>query len=451
MSGGGTVRGEGGGAGEEPAAAIEPEVWRRVTGVMERLAASSDLEEVLGLIIDAMRDCLGAERASVFEYDRARQELVASRAHGVERSMRIPADAGLAGEAVRTRRIINVPDCYADARFNPEVDRRTGFRTRCLLTVPLVSFDGVVEGVAQVLNRQAGAGTGPSGRGGAGGGFGATDEVVARALASQAAVAIRRARLLEAERRKNKMEADLLVAAELQRASLPRRLPAVAGYDMAAANRQAEETGGDAYDLMDLGDGRGVMIVMADASGHGVGPALSVAQAMAMVRMGARLGAPLERLIVDLNALLVEALPVGRFVTAFVGLLDTASHGVRYVSAGQAPVVVVRAAGGFEERGAGVPPLGVDRGMTEPTVEEIRLAPGDALLLLSDGYYEQADARGRTLSVAQVVEAAASAVAGPGENRAEEILAGIDRAVATLGGGATAGDDQTAVVVYRQG
>src|SRR5262249_57060521 len=90
----------------------------------------------------------------VFEYDRQRHELVASRAHGVERSLRFSAAAGLAGEAVRTRQIVNVPDCYADERFNPEIDRQTGFRTRCMLTVPLVSFDGMLEGVTPVLNRQ---------------------------------------------------------------------------------------------------------------------------------------------------------------------------------------------------------------------------------------------------------------------------------------------------------
>src|SRR5688572_7024537 len=79
------------------------EAWGRVLVVMERLAASSDLDEVLGLVIDSMRDCLGAERASVFQYDRATHELYATRAHGVDRSLRFSADLGLAGEAVRSR------------------------------------------------------------------------------------------------------------------------------------------------------------------------------------------------------------------------------------------------------------------------------------------------------------------------------------------------------------
>src|SRR5690349_19608445 len=121
--------------------------WRRVLVVMEKLAFSSDLDEILTIVIDAMRDCLGADRAGGFQYDAARGELVASRAHGMEPTLRIPADKGFAGEAVRTRRIINVPDCHADARFNREVDLRTGYVTRSMLTVPLVSFDGIVEGV----------------------------------------------------------------------------------------------------------------------------------------------------------------------------------------------------------------------------------------------------------------------------------------------------------------
>src|SRR5262245_55475074 len=118
---------------------IAPEIFRSILIVMERLAASSDLSEILRLIIDSIRDGLSAQRASVFQYDAAADDLFASSAHGVDRSLRFSAAQGLAGEAVRTRQIINVPDCYADPRFNPEIDRQTGFRTRNMLTIPLVS------------------------------------------------------------------------------------------------------------------------------------------------------------------------------------------------------------------------------------------------------------------------------------------------------------------------
>src|SRR5690606_32975531 len=104
----------------------------------------------------------------------------------------------------------------------------------------------------------------------------------------------------------------------------------------------AEETGGDAYDVIVLDgeeEARGrIVIVMADAAGHGVGPALSVAQAVAMVRMAAVSGASLGEIVSRANRLLHESLPVGRFVAAVIGVLDVASGSFEYVAAGIAPV-----------------------------------------------------------------------------------------------------------------
>ncbi|MBL8757628.1 MAG: GAF domain-containing protein, partial [Phycisphaerae bacterium] len=131
---------------------LPPEVQARVFRVIERLAVSSDLQELIGLIIDSLRDCLAAERATVFQYDEKSQELFISQAHGFA-GVRFPITRGIAGEAARTRAIINVPDAWQDPRFNPEFDKKSGFRTRGLLTIPMLSFDGKLQGVAQVLNK----------------------------------------------------------------------------------------------------------------------------------------------------------------------------------------------------------------------------------------------------------------------------------------------------------
>jgi len=438
---------------------IPAHVWERVVAVMERLASSRDLGEVLQLIIDSMRDCLGADRASVFQYDHASHELFATRAHGVDRSLRFSADLGIAGEAVRTRSIVNVPDCYADPRFNKEIDRQTGYRTRCMLTVPLASFDGGLEGVAQVLNKRGGDG----GEGNGGAVFDAFDETIARALASQAAVAIRRARLLEAEKRKNKIEADLKVAREMQLATLPATLPAVRGYDIAASNRQAEETGGDTFDILGLRGGRGALLLMADATGHGIGPALSATQVQAMLRIAVRLGASLEDAVSHLNALMCEALPIGRFVTAFIGMLgedgsegdgEDGTNRIRYVSAGQAPILVVRADGSYELRDATTLPLGVDPWTGPVPVETLRLDPGDAFVLLSDGYYEYTSEKGTQFGVERAVEAVRAARACT-DGSAQAIIAALDAALGDHGVRPDGtirppSDDQTALVIVRR-
>ncbi|MGE3109852.1 MAG: PP2C family protein-serine/threonine phosphatase [Phycisphaerales bacterium] len=434
-------------AGNEPRNGSQS-AWVRVLGVMERLALSRDLTEVLGLINDAMRDGLEAERASVFRYDRVRDELFSAQAHGVGEELRFAASSGLAGEAAQTRRIINVKDCYSDGRFNPEIDRRTGYRTRTMLTVPLASLDGTLEGVVQVLNKR-----GPTGH------FTQEDELIARALASQAAVAIRRAALLESERQRAKLEADLRVAREIQRATLPTELPRVPGYSVAAWLSPAEETAGDSYDVITRpgdggGSGSGVWLFVADAAGHGVGPALAAAQAQAMFRMGVRAGLELEEMLEHLNSGLRERLPIGMFVCAFVGVLDTRRGAIRYAAAGMSPIVRLRA--GADGRGhaalseATLAPLGVDEEIGEGATAEIVLDAGDGLVVATDGVYEFPSDTGRPQGTGAAVAAMESAWSQSGAAALlRDIAARVCGGIEDGGGGRSAPDDRAILVVAR--
>ena len=70
--------------------------------------------------------------------------------------IRVPSGSGLVGACARERSIINVPDCYADARFDASVDKASGYRTRCMLTLPLVDHIESLVGVMQVLNKRDG-------------------------------------------------------------------------------------------------------------------------------------------------------------------------------------------------------------------------------------------------------------------------------------------------------
>jgi phosphoserine phosphatase len=374
--------------------------------------------------------------------------------------VRLPITKGIAGEAARLRQMLNIADCYADPRFNPEVDRRTGYRTRSMLTIPLVSFDGQLEGVAQVLNKH-------ESRGGV---FGPGDEAVARALAVQAGIALRRAKSIAAEIRRNKIEADLLIARKIQQASWPKALPEVPGYDIAAGADPADETGGDAFDMFVPGAApaawgldapqeghraigapcpRSLMFALGDATGHGIGPALSVAQFRAMFRMGARLGARLRETAAHCNSQLGDDLPTGRFITAFFGRLDPDAHQIEWVSMGQAPVLVVRpgdAPGtGWEIDASGMP-LGVDADSAADVVEPIGMNPGDVFVLLSDGYYEAMNPANQHFGTRRVLEVV-------GANRgasAGEILAALRKATLEFADGRPFDDDQTAIIIKRR-
>ncbi|MCC6175320.1 MAG: GAF domain-containing protein [Chloroflexi bacterium] len=100
---------------------------------------------------------IDADRSSIFIYDEERHELWSRVALGVGRQViRFPADRGIAGHVLTTGVLINVADPYADPRFNPDVDRQTGYRTHSILCGPLRAGDGRSIGVLQVLNRRGG-------------------------------------------------------------------------------------------------------------------------------------------------------------------------------------------------------------------------------------------------------------------------------------------------------
>lgn len=353
----------------------------RVLEVARRLAAPCPLCELLSAVVDAGREVLRAERGSVFLYDQKPHELYMITGTGLE-ALRFCADQGLAGQCANSRNVLNIPDCYADARFNQDIDRKTGYRTNCMITVPLVGLEDKLVGVMQMLNAQRGQ-------------FDDEDEQIALALAGQAAVAIQRAQLLTEQQVKIRMEQDLNLARDIQLGVLPTELPAVEGYDIATFSQPADQTGGDIFDIVRVGDAddplEPVLLMLADATGHGIGAALSVTQMRAMFRMGLRLGADLCTLRQQIDYQLEEDLGGSRFVTAFFGLLDPreGKHHIRYEAPGQAPLLCYhRADDSFESRDASGMPMGIMAAIPHDVVEPFAMGPGDLFVLLTDGFYE---------------------------------------------------------------
>jgi sigma-B regulation protein RsbU (phosphoserine phosphatase) len=403
---------------------------RAILGVTNALAAPFDLRTMLGEVVNAAKQVLQADRGSVWLHDPATDELVLEVATGI-RPVRVRSGAGLVGACARNRQIINVQDCYSDARFDPGVDKSSGYHTRCMLTLPLIDHKDVLVGVMQVLNKKGGV-------------FNEDDEAVATALASQCAVALQRVRMTGALIEGEKMRQALEMAREVQMSTLPSAMPAVPGYDVCGSFRPAELTGGDTFDLSILADG--LLVVLADATGHGIAPALSVTQMQAMLRIAFQLGADLQSAFIEVNNRLAKTLAADRFITAFVGVLDPATDQLRFHSGGQAPILHYRAA-----EGACVPymptsfPLGAMPLATLRQPVTLEMNPGDMLILLSDGFYEYLDADGEEFGEERVKDI----VAAHGDKPMAELLSLLFASVDAFARGAPQDDDMTAVLVKR--
>lgn len=122
------------------------------------LAVERDRQSYIERLTELCTQATDAERSTVYVTDHARQELRSAVAQRMGAEIRLPIGRGLAGHTAATGETINVPDAYADARFDRSVDRLTGFRTLNILAVPVWGRDGrTVVGVIQVLNKRAGS------------------------------------------------------------------------------------------------------------------------------------------------------------------------------------------------------------------------------------------------------------------------------------------------------
>jgi serine phosphatase RsbU (regulator of sigma subunit) len=148
------------------------------------------------------------------------------------------------------------------------------------------------------------------------------------------------------------------------------------------------------------------MIAMADASGHGLGPALMIAETRAVLRsICLRCSDPAEALI-EANNFLALDFTSGRFVTCFLGFLDPPSAFLSYASAGQGPVILYgQETGRFEVHGATGPPLAVLSGSGfHPEVRTCHLGHGDFVALVSDGFYESSNPAGEQFGMERLMD-----------------------------------------------
>ena len=153
--------------------------------VANAISTELQLEPLLAKIMSATTELLGADRSTLFMYDKKEDQLWSQVAEGVgTKEIRFPSNAGIAGSVFTSRETLNIPDAYADARFNPEIDKKTGYKTNNMLCMPVINKAGDAIGVTQVLNKH----TGP---------FNAADEKRLRAFSSQAAIALENAQLFE--------------------------------------------------------------------------------------------------------------------------------------------------------------------------------------------------------------------------------------------------------------
>ena len=124
----------------------------------ENLQTHLELDKLLLTTMEEVAKILNADRCTVFLLDENKNELWSIVAMGIEKGkeIRFPADKGISGHVATTGQVLNIPDAYKDPRFNPDIDKKTGYKTENMLTMPLSNAEGHILGVFQVLNKKDG-------------------------------------------------------------------------------------------------------------------------------------------------------------------------------------------------------------------------------------------------------------------------------------------------------
>jgi sigma-B regulation protein RsbU (phosphoserine phosphatase) len=341
------------------------------------LHSTLDQKELLGILLSTASRAVDAERGTVYLFSEDRRQIWSQVASGAQKiEIRLPLGRGIAGTVAQTGETIRIDDPYSDSRFDPSTDKRLGFLTRSILCVPIKNRDGVVVGVFQLLNRREGH-------------FEASDVEFLDALSVHAALAIENAILHERSLEKERQDREIKVAQDIQRALLPAKADLEAGpFRLAGSNELCEDASGDYYDFVELEDGR-IAIAVGDVSGHGLGSALVMASARAFLRAFTRLVPDLADGMTMMNEFLSKDMTNGKFMSLFVGILDPATRTLSWSSAGHnAPVLWRAATKDVVWLDSTCPVLGVIAGVPFARGEDVVLAPGDVLLLYTDGATE---------------------------------------------------------------
>jgi sigma-B regulation protein RsbU (phosphoserine phosphatase) len=397
--------------------------------------SSLDLEEVLDRVMDEVIAVVRAERGFLMLKDSGGQ-LCFQVARGLDQrdidQPKFEVSRGVIERVAETGEAMLASDARSDPRLNLRQSVLI-LGLRSILAVPLRLKDQVL-GVIYVDNRiQAGV-------------FGPPDLELLSAVAANAAVAIENARLYRQARDRGRLEREVQVARELQASLMPSSMPTLAGWEFAAFWQPAREVAGDYYDVVVTDDAPDRLgLVVADVTDKGMPAALFMALARSTVRAALAAAHDPVAAIAHANRLITADSVNSMFVTLAYAQVQADGKSVAYVSAGHNPLLLYHAATGQIQLlpRTGIP-LGIDAGSTFG-LGTADLAPGDCLLLYTDGATDAVSPAGEEFGLERIKHVVRAHAAHP----AGEIIAALRHTLDAFDAGLAQHDDITLLLAKR--
>ncbi len=290
------------------------------------LNRAANLDAILLEILNHISTQLNCERATAFLLRDGRTGKLHARQMAGSDFIEIVIDAtrGVVGHVVTTGESMKIDDAHESPYFDDSVDRRTGYRTRTILCVPLRNAEGEILGALQAINRHDGL-------------FSDEETAYLEAFAVLAALAVERDQLMQEAVRSHLLSTELQLARGIQSRLLPAagKMTLPAPFVAWGISQACYDVGGDMYDAVMLANGECAFWV-ADVSGKGIGAALLMTSLQTELRALVHTEPDLTRLAAELNRRVQIAAPTGTYATLFVGRLS-ADGQLRYVNGGHQP------------------------------------------------------------------------------------------------------------------
>lgn len=405
-----------------------------VSKVGVALLSDKSLDDILDLVVDLVFDAIPAERGFLFLGHG--EDLLCK----VSRTSAGPGDAPSTADIQISRSIARkvfeerVAVLTSDATHDPRFQNANSIvlsAIRSVMAVPLTLSDQTF-GMIYVDNPYDSR-------------FTEADLQVLTTIAGVASIKIENARLAEERQEKRRMEDELKVASEIQMRLTPSCPPPIEGFEICAYSIQCREIGGDYYDYVERRRQRRTAVTLGDVSGKGTGAALMMSSLHAAVRAQALTDRPIREMLANINDYIAENSPENKFLTLFYSELDATTGDLYYANAGHNPPIVARATGAVEYLHATGLPIGIlpDQEYGEGCV---RLWPGDAIVVYSDGITESINALGEEFGEERLVDVVLKNLA----RSANKIRDKIDESLSRFVGTAAPVDDMTLLILKRR-
>ncbi len=355
----------------------------KLVEVSRVINSTLDLNEMLKMILETALDGVNGDRGTVYLLEEEKNQLWSKVFEGGKSvTIRLPLGKGIAGKVAETGEIMNIQDASKDSRFNPEIDKKTGYKTESILCMPLRNKEKKMLGVFQLLNKKSGP-------------FTVEDENFIETLSMQVSSALENARLYKQEQKKIEMEKEMSAAAEVQKNLFPAHITQLPGYQISAINIPAQETSGDMYDFIPINDDI-VVFTLGDVSGKGLPAAILMATLQTVLHDLPHHKCSPAYCLSRANEIISRVSSSGKFITLFFGVLDAKEHTLTYSNAGHEHPYLIRN-GSVQRLKEGGVPIGVLP--YSPFGEhEYQLNPGDLLVVFSDGVNDASNSKGEHFS-----------------------------------------------------